>query len=285
MTLLGAHMSIAGGYYKAVEAAHRAGCDCVQLFTKNNNQWRAKAIADQEAAKFRSTLESLGVSHPIAHDSYLINLASPDDELWKKSIDAFVVELQRADQLGIPYVVMHPGAFTTSSEARGLRRVSRALNEVHRQTKAVAAQCLLETTAGQGTNLGWRFEHLAAIIDKVRDPDRLGVCFDTCHVFAAGYSMASKKDYNAVIRSANQTFGTKAIKAFHLNDSKKGLGSRVDRHAGIGRGEMGLEPFRYLLNDRRFRRIPKYLETPKGSEKGKDLDEINLATLRSLIET
>jgi len=283
MAILGAHMSMAGGYYKAVEAAHRAGCDCVQLFTKNNNQWRAKPITKDDADRFTTTLAELGIQHPISHDSYLINMASPDNVLWKKSVDAFVIELQRAEQLGIPYVVAHPGAYTTSSETRGLKRIIRALNEVHKQTRDIAAQCLLETTAGQGTNLGWKFEHLAAVLDGVRDPDRLGVCFDTCHVFAAGYAMDTEKAYKATMRTLNKTVGVKKIRAFHLNDSLKPLGSRVDRHAHIGRGELGLEPFRFLLNDRRFRKVPMYLETPKGEEKGTNLDVINLRTLRKLI--
>lgn len=283
MAILGAHMSIAGGYYKAVNAAHQAGCDCVQLFTKNNNQWRAKLITDEDVQRFRSALAEHGITHPIAHDSYLINLASPDDQLWKKSIDAFVVELQRAEQLGIPYVVTHPGAYTTSSETQGLKRIIRALNEVHRQLQGCTAKCLLETTAGQGSNLGWKFEHLATILERVRDPDRLGICFDTCHVFAAGYAMATEKDYKATMRAFNQTVGVKKIKAFHLNDSLKPLGSRVDRHTHIGRGEIGIPPFRFLLNDRRFNKVPMYLETPKGTEKGKPFDVINLATLRGLI--
>lgn len=276
-------MSIAGGYYKAVQAAARAGCDCVQLFTKNNNQWRAKPITDAEAERFRATLAELGIAHPISHDSYLINLASPDDELWKKSIDAFIVELQRAELLGIPYVVAHPGAYTTSSEAKGLKRIARGLNEVHKQTRGIAAKCLLETTAGQGSNLGWKFEHLAAVMDGVRDPDRLGVCLDTCHVFAAGYPLQAKKDYLATMRQFDKIVGLGQIKAFHLNDSKAKFGSRVDRHAGIGRGEMGVEPFRWLLNDRRFRRVPMYMETPKGEEDGEDLDVTNLTILRGLI--
>ncbi len=284
MAILGAHMSMAGGYYKAVEAAARVGCDCVQLFTKNNNQWRAKPITEDDVAKFRSALAEHGIKHPISHDSYLINLASPDNELWKKSVDAFVVELQRAAQLGIPYVVAHPGAFTTSSEARGLKRIVRGLNEVHKQTKGCTAQCLLETTAGQGSNLGWKFEHLAAILDGVRNPDLLGVCFDTCHVFAAGYAMDTEKNYKATMRALNKTVGVKQVKAFHFNDSKTKFGSRVDRHAQIGKGEMGLAPFRFLLNDRRFRKVPMYLETPKGEHKGKDLDVINLKTLRKLID-
>ena len=277
-------MSIAGGYYKAAEAAARTGCDCVQLFTKNNNQWRAKPIAAAEAERFRATLVELGIKHPISHDSYLINLASPDEELWKKSIDAFVIELQRAELLGIPYVVAHPGAYTTSSEARGLKRIARGLNEAHKQTRGITAKCLLETTAGQGSNLGWKFEHLAAVIDGVRAPEQLGVCFDTCHVFAAGYPMGTKKDYLATMRQFDKIVGLKQIKAFHVNDSKAKFGSRVDRHAGIGRGEMGVDPFRWLMNDRRFRRVPMYLETPKGTEDGEELDVINLAVLRGLID-
>jgi deoxyribonuclease-4 len=211
-------------------------------------------------------------------------MGSPDPELWKKSVDAFVVELRRADQLGIPYVVAHPGAYTTSSEAKGLKNIIRALNEVHRQTKGIGAQCLLETTAGQGSNLGWRFEHLATILDGVKDPDRLGVCFDTCHVFAAGYPMGTEKEYKATMRKFNSTVGVKQIRAFHLNDSKRELCSRVDRHEHIGQGHLGKEPFRFLLGDRRFRKVPMYLETPKGEKDGKDLDVINLATLRGLVE-
>ncbi len=283
MAILGAHMSIAGGYYKAVDIADSCGCDCVQLFTKNNNQWRAKPISEEEASKFKSALQERGIAHPISHDSYLINLASPEDELWKRSVDAFVVELQRADQLGIPYVVAHPGAYTTSSEAKGLRRIAKGLNEVHRQCRGVSAQCLLETTAGQGSNLGWKFEHLASILDFLKDPDRVGVCVDTCHIFAAGYPMETRAEYLATIRGMKQTFGLEKIKAFHLNDSKRELGSRVDRHEHIGRGCLGIEPFRHLMNDRRFRKIPMYLETPKGEENGEPLDVINLRTLRNLI--
>ncbi|MFH1268320.1 MAG: deoxyribonuclease IV [Planctomycetota bacterium] len=282
MAILGAHMSIAGGYHKAVEQAARCGSQCVQLFTKNNNQWRAQEITPEQAERFRKALSDLGMAHCAAHDSYLINLASPDKTIWKKSVDAFIVELLRADTLGIPLLVAHPGAYTTSSEALGLGRVVRALDEIHRQTRGVKAKCLLETTAGQGTSLGWRFEHLAAMLDRVKDPDRLGVCFDTCHVFAAGYPMGTEEEYKATMRALNATIGVPQIKAFHLNDSRRPLGSRVDRHAHIGLGEMGLEPFRHLLADRRFRRKPMYLETPKGEENGVDLDVINLRVLRSL---
>src|SRR5262245_52294094 len=292
MAILGAHESIAGGYYKAVEIARYVGCDCVQIFTKNNNQWRAKELTDDDVALFHAKLKELNISHPLAHDSYLINLASPDKALWKKSVDAFVVEMLRAERLGIPYVVTHPGAYTSSSESVGIATVVRALDEVHRQTRGIKAKCLLENTAGQGSCLGSRFEHLAAMIDGVKDPDRLGVCIDTCHTFAAGYPLGSsltltlsqrEREHRDTMRALDQTVGLKLVKAFHLNDSAKPLGSRVDRHAHIGRGLMGKEPFRLLLNDRRFRKVPMYLETPKGMEKGKDLDAINLRTLRSLI--
>ena len=285
MTILGAHMSMAGGYYKAVDAAREEGCDCVQLFTKNNNQWRARPITDEDVERFKAAIQEHGITHPIAHDSYLINMASPDKELWARSIEAMIVELRRAEQLGIPYVVAHPGAFTSSSEQAGLKRIIRALDQVHRQTPGIAACCLLETTAGQGSNLGWRFEHLATILDGVKNPERLGICFDTCHVFAAGYAMDSEKEYKSTMRAFNKTVGVKQIKAFHLNDSKKPLGSRVDRHEHIGRGEIGLEPFRHLLNDRRFRKVPMYLETPKGERGRTTWDKVNLRTLRGLVDS
>ena len=284
MAILGAHMSIAGGYYRAVEAAKQCRCDCVQLFTKNNNQWRAKPITDEDVDKFQNALRSLGIAHPIAHDSYLINMASPDRALWKKSLDSIVVELQRAELLGIPYVVAHPGAFTTSTEAAGLKKIIKALDEAHRQTPDISACCLLETTAGQGSNLGWRFEHLATILDGVKNPDRLGVCFDTCHVFAAGYAMGTEKEYKATMRELNKTIGVKKVKAFHLNDSKTPFGSRVDRHEHIGKGHLGIEPFRYLMNDRRFRKVPMYLETAKGDRGKTPWDVVNLRTLRRLLE-
>ncbi|HEX5471458.1 MAG TPA: deoxyribonuclease IV [Lacipirellulaceae bacterium] len=282
MAILGAHQSIAGGYYKAVELAHGLKCDCVQLFTKNNNQWRAKELVDEDVRLFRGRLAELGVRHPLAHTSYLINLASPDAALWKKSVDSFVMEMLRADRLGIPYLVVHPGAHTTSSEQAGIAAIVRALDETHRQTRGIKTKCLLETTAGQGSCIGCRFEQLAAIIDGVQDPDRLGICVDTCHIFAAGYPISTEKDYQSTMRSLDKTVGIKLVRAVHVNDSLKPLGSRVDRHAHIGRGLIGKEGFRLLLNDRRFRKVPMYLETPKGEEKGKNLDAINLRVLRRL---
>lgn len=283
MPILGAHQSIVGGYHKAVIRAKQCGCDCVQLFSRNNNQWRAKAISEDEARQFRSALAEHKISHPLIHDSYLINLASPDRALWQKSVDNFVLELCRAETLGVPFVVTHPGAFIEGTPKGGLQRVIRALNRVERETCGIKAQCLLETTAGQGTSLGWRFEELAAILAGVKAPDRLGICVDTCHTFAAGYSLAPAEAYEATMDLLDRTVGLAKIKAFHLNDSLRDRGSRVDRHAHIGRGKIGLEAFRHLLNDPRLQDIPMYLETPKGTEDGVDLDIVNLATLRSLV--
>ena len=283
MTILGAHESIAGGYYKAVEIARRVGCDCVQIFTKNNNQWRAKELTDDDVTRFRQALVDLKITHPIAHDSYLINLASPDPLLWEKSIEAFCVELLRAEKLGIRHVVAHPGAFTTSSEQEGLDRIVAALDAVHRRTAGIAASTLLENTAGQGSCLGWRFEHLSAIIAGVAEPARLGVCIDTCHTVAAGYPLVTETDYAATIAELDRVIGLDRVKAIHVNDSKTPLGSRVDRHEHIGRGTLGLEPFRHLLNDPRFSQTPMYLETAKEQENGEEMDVVNLRTLRGLV--
>jgi deoxyribonuclease-4 len=287
MPILGAHQSIAGGYYKSAQRAAEVGCDCVQLFTKNNNQWRAKAISPEEAAQFKAALKEHKIQHPLAHDSYLINLAAPDEALWHKSIEAYSVELLRAEQLGIPFVVMHPGSFTTSSEEAGLKRIVTALDEIHQKVGKLQVCTLLENTAGQGSALGWQFEHLAVILDGVAEPKRLGVCIDTCHLLAAGYPFSTAKDYEATIGKLDKIVGLKLVKAFHLNDSKKDLGSRVDRHEHIGQGKIGLEGFRLLLNDERFTDVPMYLETPKEDENGDattgKMDRMNLATLRGLV--
>ncbi len=283
MAILGAHMSIAGGYFRAVEAAAQAGCDCVQLFTKNNSQWAGKPIRLADVEQFREALGRLEISRPLAHASYLINLASPDRTLHEKSIAAMIVELQRAAQLGIPGVVLHPGSFTTSDEATGIRKISKSLDRIYKQTARLPVDVLLENTAGQGSNLGWRFEQIRQIIDRCRYGDRLGICIDTCHAFAAGYDMATAARYEATMDELDRILGLSRIRAIHLNDSKKPFGSRRDRHEHIGRGEIGLKPFRYLLNDARFATTPMYLETPKGDEKGRNLDEINLETLRGLV--
>ncbi|MBA63045.1 MAG: deoxyribonuclease IV [Planctomycetaceae bacterium] len=288
MAILGAHISMAGGYYKAIARGVQETCECVQLFTKNNNQWKAKLITNDDVALFREQIETHDIVHTLSHASYLINMGSPKDELWKKSVDAFIIELQRADQLGIPYVVVHPGSFTTSTEAEGISRIAEALNEVHRQTKGIACQCLLETTAGQGTNLGWKFEQLAEILEQCRNPDLIGICADTCHMFAAGYNLCKETAYHATWKEFDKLIGLNKMKAFHLNDSKKEFASRKDRHEHIGRGHMGIAPFRFLVNDPRFAGIPMYLETAKGDaedeHKGMSWDAANLKVLRGLIE-
>jgi deoxyribonuclease-4 len=282
MAILGAHQSIAGGYHKAAERAKACGCQCLQIFTKNTNQWRARQVTPAEGEQFRRTLDALGLTCPLAHNSYLVNLASPEADLWRKSIDGMVQELLRAEMLGIPWVVAHPGAFTSGSPEAGLGRIVAALQEILTQTRGTKVGCLLETTAGQGTALGWRFEELAAILDGVKAPERLGVCFDTCHVFAAGYPLSTPAGYRATMRQFDRLVGLGRVRAFHLNDSLRPCGSRVDRHAHVGHGQMGLEPFRRLVRSRRFRNVPMVLETPKGLDAGRDWDQINLEVLRGL---
>ncbi len=284
MPLFGSHLSIAGGYYKAVDAAAALGLETVQLFTKNNNQWKGKLLADDDVRLFREALERTGIRRPCAHNSYLINVASPDDVLWQKSIDALVDELQRAEALGLDGVVMHPGAFVGSSEEAGQRRIVLALDEVHARTVGLKCQLWLETTAGQGTCLGHRFEQIGFVLREVRDSERLGVCVDSCHIVAAGYPLQTPDEYAATMAEFDKAIGVKRVRAWHLNDSKKPLGSRVDRHEHIGKGFLGLEPFRHIVNDARFANTPMYLETEKGELDGEQLDAINLRTLKGLLE-
>ncbi len=285
MPLFGAHKSIAGGYYKALLLAKELQCDTVQLFTKNNNQWRAKPLTEDDVRLFKRTLRETRLKHPTAHDCYLINLASPDKKLFNQSLDAFIIEMQRAEALGLKYLVTHPGAATDGNEKAGLRRVAKALDKVHAACTGFRVQVLLETTAGQGSSLGHRFEHLAEILQTVEDPERVGVCLDTCHVFAAGYELSPEKAYRATFREFNRLIGIKRLRVFHVNDSAKPFGSRVDRHAHIGKGHLGIEPFRLLVNDRRFRNRPMILETPKEGSDGEDMDVVNLRTLRELVES
>jgi deoxyribonuclease-4 len=286
MPLLGAHMSIAGGYYKAVDAAAALKMDCVQIFTKNNNQWRAKPMTDDDVARFRDALERTGIQKPCAHNSYLINLASPKDDLWQKSLDAFVIELQRAEALSLAGVVMHPGSYVESTEEQGLNRIVRAIDLALEQTAGFQTEIWLETTAGQGTNLGWKFEHLQFIISEVAENHRLGICVDTCHIFAAGYPIQNIADYQNTMQTFDDLVGIDRIRAFHLNDSKRKLGSRVDRHEHIGAGCLGREAFRHVLNDSRFTNIPMYLETPKGErDDGKQWDAVNMSKLRRLLKS
>lgn len=285
MPLFGAHLSIAGGLHNAIAAALALECGTVQLFTKNASQWRAKPLADDEIQRFRKALSASKLRLATAHDSYLINLATPDDALYRKSIDAFTEEMERAETLGLSYLVTHPGAFMSTSEEAGIARVVSALDEVHKRCSGYRVKVLLENTAGQGTCLGHRFEHLASIRDRVRDTARLGVCFDTCHAFAAGYPLDANGGYDATFQEFDDVIGLKHLLLFHTNDSKKPLGCRVDRHEGLGRGEIGLETFRRIVNDNRFRDRPMILETPKEDEHGKLMDPVNLRILRRLLKT
>jgi deoxyribonuclease-4 len=257
-------------------------CETVQLFTKNNNQWHAPPLSSAQAAAFQSALAQTAITNPIAHTSYLINLASPDDVLWQKSIDAMTIEVERCQALGIGDLVIHPGAHMGVGERAGLARVAKALDEVHRRTAGSTVTIDLETTAGQGTCLGHRFEHLQRILERVARPERLGICGDTCHIFAAGYSLNSAEEYDETIDMLDRCVGLQRVRAWHVNDSRRECGSRVDRHGAIGSGLMGLKPFRHLLNDSRFRGLPMILETPKGTENGENLDLRNLRTLRRL---
>lgn len=303
MPILGAHMSISGGFEKAVERAVAAGCDCLQIFTsapqrwpvgpakparsgKSPSRWKSQPLSEASVEAFRSAYAESGLRAVISHASYLINLAAADDTLWEKSIAALEVELRRADQLGIPHVVLHPGAHTILTEEQGLERVTAALGRIHDRNQDMAASVLLESTAGQGTCLGWRFEHLQRILESATDADRLGVCLDTCHLHAAGYDLTTATSFQRTLREFNRRIGIERLHAIHLNDSKRELGSRVDRHEHIGSGDLGLEPFRRLLNHRRLKKIPMYLETAKGvDEEGEDWDVKNLEVLRSLLST
>jgi deoxyribonuclease-4 len=280
MPVLGAHLSVAGGLHKAAEAAAGLGCGTVQIFTKSPNAWDAKPIADADARAFRSAVAAAGLRFPTAHDSYLINLASPDPAAFKKSVAAFAAEVERAEALGLAYLVTHPGAHTGSGEDAGLACVAAGLDQVRRRCRGVNVRVLLETTAGQGTCLGHRFEHLRAVFAAVKDADWLGVCLDTCHVFAAGYPLGTADEYAATFDEFDRVVGLGRLELFHLNDSVRERGSRVDRHAGLGLGRIGLDPFRRLVTDPRFADRPMVLETPKENDAGEPMDPVNLALLR-----
>ena len=282
---LGAHMSIAGGFARAVDRAVATGCDAVQIFSKSSGQWRARALSDVEVQLFRERVAETGVGPIVAHASYLINLASPDPKLRRRSIEALEDELRRASMLELAGVVLHPGAYTTSSETDGLARISEAITEVFETQPPGSARLLLEQTAGQGTVLGHRFEQLRSIIDGVDDASRLGICLDTCHMVAAGYDIISPNGYVDVFDEFETVVGLDRIELFHLNDSKKPLGSRIDRHESIGRGCIGTEPFGRLLRDERFRHLPMVLETPKtgdGSPSSVTADPMDLQNLTLL---
>lgn len=283
MPLFGAHLSVAGGFHKAPAAARSLGMDTVQVFTANPNSWAAKPIAPAAVAAFKAAVAAHDIRFPTAHDSYLINLAAADDALWRKSIDAFAAELERSESLGLSYVVTHPGAHVGSGVEAGVARVAAGLDVVQERCGGFRVRVLLETTAGQGTTLGARFDELAAILSRVRHPDRYGVCLDTCHVFAAGYPLGTAAEYAGTFQKFDDAIGLERLKLFHVNDSAKPFGRRVDRHAGIGLGEMGEGPFRRLVTDPRFADTPMVLETPKEDDAGNAMDPVNLAKLKSFL--
>lgn len=282
--LFGAHLSVAGGLHLAFAAAQAAGCHCLQVFVKNQRQWVGKPLTAEAVALWKQAADQSGVAPVVAHATYLINLASVDQVIWNRSLAALGDELERCEALGISHLIFHPGAHLQATLHQGLRRIVLGLNQLHRRTRGFRTRLLLETTAGQGTAIGHRFEHLARIIEQLNEPQRVGICLDTCHLFAAGYALINQDDYESTIQQLDESIGVHKVECIHLNDSKKGLGSRVDRHEHIGCGQIGLAGFRNVVNDARFFDVPKILETPKGcDEQGRDWDVVNLRKLRRLI--
>jgi deoxyribonuclease IV len=283
-------MSVAGGLPRAVERAVVHRCQALQIFAKNASQWRGRPLPPEEIREFRAKVKAAGIAPVVSHGSYLINLASGAAALRRQSIEAMGDELDRAEALGLLGVVLHPGCYTAGSEADGLVLIAEALLQLLRARRRARTMVLLEHTAGQGTSLGATFEQLASIIAKTNDHPRVGVCLDTCHLLASGYDLCSPEGYASTFAQFGRLIGFERLKAFHLNDSKKPLGSRVDRHEHIGEGCLGIEPFRRIVNDRRFRHLPMLLETPKAEGKAKGviavdpMDERNLNTLRSLVK-
>ncbi len=278
--MLGAHTSTQGGVSAAITLAEKLGFRAIQIFTKNNNQWKAKPLTNSEADEFKRRVAESQIKVIVSHDSYLINLCSSKPDLLEKSREAFVDELERCEMLGIPYLNFHPGAHGGMGEEEGIKLIAESLNIAHQKTKNYKVQSMLEATAGQGTAIGYTFEHLKKIIDLVDEKERMSVCIDTAHIFAAGYDIKDKKNYNKVIKDFDAIIGLDLLKCFHMNDSKKPLGSRVDRHDHIGKGFIRLEGFTNIMNDKRLLHIPKILETPKGKEQLEDLE--NIKTLKSL---
>ncbi|TKJ29394.1 MAG: deoxyribonuclease IV [Chloroflexi bacterium B3_Chlor] len=280
---LGAHMSIAGGVDKAILRGREVGCETIQIFTRSPRQWRPRSLKDDEIQRFHENKKETGIDPVVAHDCYLINLGSPDGELWQKSLRVFIEEIGHCEALGLPYLVIHPGSHVGTGEEVGLKRIAQSLDLAHEQTEGSRVEVLLEITAGQGTNLGYSFEQLAKLLDLVAADQWLGICFDTCHAFAAGYELRTEEGYQATFQELAELVGLERLKFMHLNDAKGEVGSRLDRHEHIGHGTLGLEPFRMLLNDERFRHLPMVLETPKGPDLKEDRE--NLRVLRGLVSS
>ena len=282
MPLLGAHMSIEGGLHRAFERIRLVKGESLQIFSKNQRQWSAPSLSDSEIQQFKEAWQQWGKGPVAVHDSYLINLANPDTKKSNRAVGAFAEEIIRAGLLSIPYLIMHPGSHVGAGVENGLKHLTVNLDRAFEKAEdTTSVMVLLETTAGQGTGLGSSFEELAHVISNSKYRDRLGVCFDTCHTFAAGYDISTKNGYKKTFSDFDAIIGLARLKFFHVNDSKKELGSRVDRHAHIGKGEIGLAGFRLLMNDPRFTKHPMVLETPKGKDLKEDME--NLKLLRSLI--
>jgi deoxyribonuclease-4 len=279
--LLGAHMSIAGQVGEALIRGKSVGCECIQIFTKSSRQWKAKPYSEEEIATFKRNRRETGIETVIAHDSYLLNLGAPNEELRKKSVAAFIDELERCEALGVPYLVAHPGSHVGSGEENGIATIAKSLSEAHQACKGFKVKVALEITAGQGSNLGYKFEQIARMIDAAREGDRLRVCFDTEHAFAAGYEITTEEGYERTFAELDKQVGLKRVVAFHLNDSLKPFNSHVDRHEHIGKGYIGKEAFRRLLHDSRFFGLPMCLETDPGPDM-KDIKQ-DLETLKSLL--
>lgn len=279
---LGAHMSTAGGVSKAFARGQSIGCAAMQIFTRNQNRWDSKPLDPGQIAAWYEAATETGIAPVVSHTSYLINLGSPDDALWEKSIAALVDELERAEALGLLGAVLHPGAHMGQGEEAGIARVAAGLDRAHQATAGFKTLTLLEITAGQGSTLGYRFEHLAGMRAQAANPERIAVCFDTCHAFAAGYDFRAAADYAAMMEAFDRTIGLERLACFHLNDSKGALGNRKDRHEAIGQGGIGLHGFAHILNDPRFAAAPMILETPKSDDMHEDVE--NLAVLRGLLK-
>jgi len=280
--LLGAHFSIAKGLHNALLEAEKYGCSALQLFTKNANTWKEKSLLPEEIERFVQTKIETGIEQIATHTSYLINLAADDQKKQALSCHALEMELIRSSQLRIPYVVLHPGSHMGQGEEAGIRKIAENVNKIFDKNPDLKTRLLFETTAGQGTNIGHTFEQIASIMDRIQDRGRVGVCLDTSHIFAAGYDIRTESAYRKTIHDFDSTVGLEQIFVIHLNDSKKELGTRVDRHENIGEGTIGNAAFAYIMNEHRFQKVPKIIETPK--QKGdKDSDRINLDQLRSFL--
>ncbi len=280
--LLGAHVFVNGGVDSAIDGGESLGFTAIQLFTKNNNRWFQKDLPEKEIIAFKEKKKNSNIKIVVSHDSYLINLCAKDPENLEKSRKSFLDELNRCELLEIPYLNFHPGSHGGQGEEDGIKLIAESLNIVHSQTKGFKTMSMLEATAGQGTAIGYRFEQLKKIIDLVDEKERMSVCIDTAHIWAAGYDIKDPKNYKKVFKEFDEIIGLDLLKCFHVNDSKKELGSRVDRHDHIGKGFIGLEGFANLMNDKKLEKVPKILETPKGKDQKEDLE--NIKVLGSLIK-